>query len=73
MNTTLYFNHYLFMKSITKKKCFVFESETIQENSELNQEVNLPVCKKCRNTPSEKEKIAELLDSLADGLVCGCI
>ncbi len=60
------------MKSITKK-CFVCASETTQENLELNLEVNLPVCKKCKGTPSEKEKIAELLDSLADGLVCGCI
>ena len=55
------------------KRCFVCNIEVNIENSEFNQEVNLPVCKKCKGTPSEKEKIAELLDSLADGLVCGCI
>ncbi|GAB1451655.1 hypothetical protein MASR2M47_17110 [Draconibacterium sp.] len=58
---------------ITTKKCFVCESVTTQENSELNLDVNLHVCNNCKGTPAEKEKIFELLDSLADGLVCGCI
>lgn len=60
------------MESISKK-CFVCQAETTKESSELNQEVNLPVCKNCKGTPEEKEKVLELLDSLADGLVCGCI
>jgi NMD protein affecting ribosome stability and mRNA decay len=60
------------MESITKK-CFVCQIETTKENLELNQEVNLPICKNCKGTAKEKEKTAELLDSLADGLVCGCI
>ena len=60
------------MESIAKR-CFVCQTETKKENLVLNQEVNLPVCKSCKDTPAEKEKVAELLDSLADGLVCGCI
>jgi ribosome-binding protein aMBF1 (putative translation factor) len=55
------------------KKCFVCGTETTKENSVLNKEVNLQVCKNCSGTPFEKEKVFELLDSLADGLVCGCI
>ena len=42
-------------------------------NSELNLEVNLPVCNTCKGTQKEKETVGELLDSLADDLVCGCI
>ena len=57
----------------TLKMCFVCQFETTNENSILNLEVNLRVCKNCAGTPLEKEKVIELLDSLADGLVCGCI
>lgn len=60
------------MKGIFKK-CFVCQAEIVNENSVLNQEVNLPVCQNCAGTSLEKEKVLELLDSLADGLVCGCI
>jgi hypothetical protein len=56
-----------------KKKCFVCKVEVSEENSLLNTEVNLPVCINCKETVKEKETVAELLDSLADGLVCGCI
>lgn len=55
------------------KKCFVCKEEVSKEDSELNIEVNLPVCKNCKGTEKEKETVAEYLDSLADGLVCGCI
>lgn len=55
------------------KKCFVCQAEITKENSVLNQEVNLLVCQNCVGTPLEKDKVLELLDSLADGLVCGCI
>jgi hypothetical protein len=55
------------------KKCFVCQAEITNENSVLNHEINLPVCQNCAGTPMEKEKVLELLDSLADGLVCGCI
>ena len=55
------------------KKCFVCKKEVSEKNSTINYEVNLPVCKECSGTGKEKETITELLDSLADGLVCGCI
>lgn len=57
----------------TTKKCFVCQTETYKDNSELNLDVNLPVCNNCKGTKMEKEKVLELLDSLADGFVCGCI
>jgi len=47
--------------------------DVTRENSELNTDVNLPVCNHCKGTKKEKETVAEFLDSLADGLVCGCI
>lgn len=55
------------------KKCFVCQVEQPVDNMIFNSEVNLPVCTKCSGTEKEKETVAELLDSLADGLVCGCI
>jgi hypothetical protein len=55
------------------KHCFVCSMEVNAENSELNLAVNLPVCKSCKGGEKEKETVAEFLDSLADGLVCGCI
>lgn len=56
-----------------KRKCFVCEAPILEETYLLNKEVNLPVCEKCKGTESEKKKVEELLDSLADGFVCGCI
>lgn len=56
-----------------KKKCFVCANEVATGELSINSEVNLLVCKTCKGTPKEKETVAELLDSLADGLVCGCI
>ncbi len=55
------------------KRCFVCQVEVAKENSTLNEDVNLPVCNDCKGTQKEKETVAEFLDSLADGLVCGCI
>jgi len=55
------------------KKCFVCEVEVNRGNSTLNQEVNLPVCESCKGSDKEKKTVIEFLDSLADGLVCGCI
>lgn len=57
----------------SNKKCFVCQVEVTEENSALNQEVILPVCNNCKGSDKEKETVKELLDSLADGLVCGCI
>lgn len=56
-----------------KRQCFVCGLPVTPETSELNSDVGLPVCKNCKGTPREKEKTVEFLDSLADGLVCGCI
>ena len=55
------------------KKCFVCQNEFPASELELNSEVNLLVCSNCKDTKKEKETVADLLDSLADGLVCGCI
>ena len=57
----------------TAKKCFVCENFVSIESYDLNTEVNMPVCDQCKGTNVEKKKVEELLDSLADGLVCGCI
>ena len=57
----------------SSKKCFVCGNEVPVNLYELNKDVNMPVCINCKGTDEEKTKIEELLDSLADGLVCGCI
>ena len=59
-------------KSI-KNTCFVCQREVTPENSSINKEVYLPVCNFCKETDKEKKAVEEQLDSLADGLVCGCI
>jgi hypothetical protein len=59
--------------NVFNKKCFVCQVEVTPENSVLNYKVNLPVCNNCKGTEKERETVVELLDSLADGLVCGCI
>ncbi|MCG6187745.1 hypothetical protein [Maribellus maritimus] len=56
-----------------KNTCFVCHSAVTSENSELNKEVFLPVCNMCKGSDKEKKAVEEQLDSLADGLVCGCI
>ena len=53
--------------------CFVCKKPILEENFEMNKEVFLPVCSKCKGTEEEKKTVEEYLDSLADGLVCGCI
>lgn len=58
---------------MSDKKCFVCQNEFPAKELILNIDVNLLVCIKCKGTEKEKETVAELLDSLADGLVCGCI
>jgi hypothetical protein len=56
-----------------KNTCFVCHNAVTPENSEINKEVYLPVCNVCKGTEEEKKAVEEQLDSLADGLVCGCI
>jgi len=53
--------------------CFVCDKEIKKGSVILNKEVMLKVCKKCTGTSAEKKKTEEYLDSLADGLICGCI
>lgn len=60
------------MEKITKI-CFVCKKEINDSNFEMNREVYLPVCSKCNGSQEEKKMVEEYLDSLADGLVCGCI
>ena len=55
------------------KICFVCKKEVSETNSQLNLEVNLPVCNLCKGTEKEKMTVEEYLESLADDLVCGCI
>jgi len=60
------------MQSI-KNTCFVCKQAVTAENSTINPVVNMPVCLSCKGTDQEKKEEQELLDSLADGFVCGCI
>jgi hypothetical protein len=60
------------MQSI-KNTCFVCKQAVTAENSTINPVVNMPVCPACKGTDQEKKEEQELLDSLADGFVCGCI
>ena len=56
-----------------KNTCFVCKKNITPETSKLNMVVNLRVCEDCKDTKKEKQTEEEYLDSLADGLVCGCI
>ena len=53
--------------------CFVCKEPLSEQNFDINKEVYLKVCLKCKGTKAEKKAVEEYLDSLADGLVCGCI
>jgi hypothetical protein len=53
--------------------CFVCEKKEQEGKFTLNQKVLLHVCMECKDSPEEKLKEEELLDSLSDGLFCGCI
>lgn len=55
------------------KICFVCHNNLQTLDYKINHEVNLFVCGKCRDSEEEKAKVKELLDSLANGFVCGCI
>jgi hypothetical protein len=54
-------------------KCFVCGQPRNNEKNTINHFVNLPVCANCKNTENEKQKVEELLESLSEGFVCGCI
>ena len=61
------------MEKATNNNCFVCNKEIIIAPVSMNTLVGMAVCNDCQGTQKEKEKENELLDSLADGLVCGCI
>ena len=54
-------------------QCFVCGIETDPAIAKKNKQFNLPVCDNCEGTDREKEAIAELLEGMAEGFVCGCI
>ncbi len=54
-------------------QCFVCGKEIDPLNAEKNILLNLPICIHCIGTDQEKTAIAEHLDGMADGFVCGCI
>lgn len=53
--------------------CFVCNSVIENDDFSINQEINLPVCPKCKGSEEEKEAVRKLIEGLADGFVCGCI
>ena len=61
------------MSTETQKLCFVCQSPVLKEEYSLNQHVMLPVCTTCKGSEAERIKELELLDSLGDGQICGCI
>ncbi len=55
------------------QQCFVCGKEVDPAQAKMNIQFNLPICEECPDTDREKMAIAELLDGMADGFVCGCI
>lgn len=56
-----------------KDTCFVCKKAITANNSSINIMVNMPVCTTCKGSEQEKIQEKEVLASLADGFVCGCI
>ncbi len=56
-----------------KSTCFVCKKAVTSDTLYINHVVNLPVCINCKETEQEKKEEKVVLDSLADGFVCGCI
>lgn len=56
-----------------KNTCFVCKKVITLDAAKINKIVNMPVCNDCQGTESEKKEEKEVLNSLADGLICGCI
>jgi ribosome-binding protein aMBF1 (putative translation factor) len=54
-------------------RCFVCGTEIDPAVAHKNKQVNLPVCRECEGTDRETEVVAELLEGMAEGFVCGCI
>lgn len=61
------------MMGTIKNTCFVCKTSITAETSSINIAVNMPVCNTCKGSEQEKAEEKVVLDSLADGFVCGCI
>lgn len=55
------------------KVCFVCEKQLQPDSYTYHPKVNLPICDHCKGTESEKIKVDDLLEGLAERFVCGCI
>jgi hypothetical protein len=53
--------------------CFVCEKTILSDDIFYHPKVNLPICDACSGSESEVAKVEELLEGLAEGLICGCI
>jgi len=53
--------------------CFSCKKPVFGTAFSINTRVNLPVCNDCKGTGKEKQAENELLKSLAEDFVCGCI
>jgi len=53
--------------------CFSCENPVIGTTFSINTRVNLPVCDNCKDSDKERTAEQELLKSLAEDFVCGCI
>jgi hypothetical protein len=61
-------------QKIIMNQCFVCKKNlSNQPNKDINSPTNLPVCQDCKGTDAEKKAENNVLDSLAEGFVCGCI
>lgn len=56
-----------------KNNCFVCKKAVTNDILVINTVVNMPVCQQCHGTEEEKKEEKEVLESLADGFICGCI
>ena len=55
------------------KRCFVCTKEVDLNSISYNKKTNLPVCLKCKGSEAELNAEKDVLDSLSEGFVCGCI
>lgn len=61
------------MSASSPRLCFVCEKAILSDDIFYHPKVNLPICDDCCGSESETAKVGELLEGLAEGLICGCI
>lgn len=54
-------------------QCFVCGIDLKEGSYNVHEATLLPECDDCKNTDKERAKVSELLDSLAEDFICGCI